>query len=195
MPLTPCSDLSPAAWITGSGVPWQQLVTFGPQEFPAYARLRFLPDPTSPGQEEPDTLLAPDSPGENAQLGMALEVLGGYTRTPEDLYFCMWDGWGTPPALQGMPMVTVPERSFFLFRGGLKDFADWDSPRMAGITSFDVPPPAFIWPADHAWCIAFDVDPHYAGMGAATQAIAQLVAHPILDVVPGDPTEQQPHYW
>jgi hypothetical protein len=208
--LKPCSDLSPAAWITGSDVPWYQLVTFGPQAFRAYARLRFLPDPASPGQEEPTGLLGPDAPSENDLLGLALAVLGEHTHTPDDLYFCMWDGWGTPPALRGMPMVTVPysqrlpcaqqqvrrdrARSYFLFSGTLADFADWDSPRMAGITPGDVPPPAFIWPADHAWCIALDVDPHYAGIGAAPETIAQLVAHPALDVVSADPTERQPYY-
>ena len=194
MALTPCSDLSPAAWITGSDVPWYQLVAFGPQAFRAYARLRFLPDPTAPGQEEPSGVLGPDAPSENDVLGLALAVLGEHTNTPDDLYFCMWDGWGTPPALRGLPMVTVPHRSYFLFSGTLADFADWDSPRMAGIIPGDVPPPAFIWPADHAWCIALDVDPHYAGIGAAPETIAQLVAHPALDVVPADPTERQPDY-
>jgi len=167
-------------------------VTFGPQEFRAYARLRFLPDPTSPEQEEPS--LGADAPDEYDLLRATLDVLSEHTRTPEDLYFSMWDGWGTPPTLQGMPMMTVPERSYFLFRGALADFDDWDSPRMAGISPGDVPPPAFIWPADHAWCIAFDVDPHYAGMGATPEAIAQLIAHPALDVAPADPTEEQPHY-
>lgn len=193
MSLTSCSDLAAAAWITGSVVLWYQLVTFGPQEFQAYGRLRFLPDPTSQGQKEP-TGLGPDAPSENDRLGIVLEILGEYTRTPEDVYFCMWDGWGTPPALLSMPMVTVPERSYFLFRGALEDFDDWDSARMLGLTPGDVPPPAFIWPADHAWCVAFDVDQHYAGIGAAPKAIAQLVAHPALDVVSADPTEQQPEY-
>jgi hypothetical protein len=156
--------------------------------------LRFLPDPTSPGQEEPDGCLGLDAPSENDLLGMALEVLGEYTRTPGDLYFCVWDGWGTPLSLQGLPLVTLPHRSYFLFGGALADFDDWDSERMAGITPGDVPPPAFIWPADRAWCIAFDVDPHYAGLGAAPEAIAQLLAHPALDVIPADPTGQQPDY-
>jgi hypothetical protein len=165
-------------------VPWYQLVTFGPHVFRTYARLRFMPDPTAPGQEEPSGVLGPDALSENDVLGLALAVLGEHTHTPDDLYFCMWDGWGTPPALRGMPMVTVPHRSYFLFSGSLADFADWG----------DVPPRAFIWPADHAWCIALDVDPHYAGIGAAPETIAQLVAHATLDVVPADPTERQPNY-
>jgi len=192
MSLTPCSDLSVAAWITGSDLPWEQLVTFGPQEFLAYARLRFLPDPSAPGEQEP--VLGVDAPDEHDLLRIALDVLGRHTGAAEDVYFCVWEGWGTPPTLQGAPTVTVPHRSYFLFRGALTDF-DWDSPRMAGAPpGFAVPPPAFVWPADRAWCLARDVDPHYAGIGAAPEAIAQLVAHPALDAVPADPREQQPYY-
>lgn len=174
-------------------MPWQQLVTFGPQEFRTYARLRFLPDPTFPGQDEP--VLGADARDEYDLLRIALDVLSEHTHAPEDLFFCMWDGWGTPPALQPMAMVTIPERSYFLFEGEPADFDDWDSARMAGVPSgYAVPPPAFVWPADRAWCIARDVDAHYAGIGASAEAIDQLVTHTALDVVPADPTEEQPHY-
>ena len=63
-----------------------------------------------------------------------------------------------------------------------------------GNLALDMPDPAFIWPADHAWCIANDVDPHWIGIGADTPAIDQLVAHPLLDVVPADPRQEQPYY-
>ena len=52
----------------------------------------------------------------------------------------------------------------------------------------------FIWPADHAWCVAHDVDPHYAGIGASSAAVADLLAQPDLDVVPADPRVEQPYY-
>ena len=54
--------------------------------------------------------------------------------------------------------------------------------------------PAFVWPADQSWCIANDVDPHWAGIGADTSAIEDLVADPRLDVVVADPEEVQPYY-
>jgi hypothetical protein len=189
--LTPCGDLSAAAWITTSDLPWQQLVTFGPQEFPTYARLRFLPDPTSPGQDEPER----GALDEFALLRIALDVLGEHTHTPEDVYFCMWDGWGTPPTLRDLPMVTVPNRAYFLIHGALVDFVDWQTPeRMPTGPGFDPPPPAFIWPADHAWCLAFELDIHFAGIGATPDAITQLVAQPALDAVPAEPEEQYPYY-
>jgi hypothetical protein len=56
-------------------------------------------------------------------------------------------------------------------------------------------PPAFAWPADHSWCFARDVDPHWAGIGAEKAAIDTLLNTPELDVVPAQPTEPQPTYY
>lgn len=68
------------------------------------------------------------------------------------------------------------------------------SSTVSDIGDWDVPYPAFVWPADRAWCVAADVDPHWAGIGADTAAIDRLVADPHLDVVPADPREDQPCY-
>lgn len=222
MSLTPCSDVSAAAWITSSDLPWQQLITFGPSGFEAYARLRFLPDPVYAGQ--PEIAIDDDAPSEHELLGTTLEVLRRHTRALDDCYFCLWDGWGSdiygggglritnfgdgttrpgprsepafPPSVLNGPKVVIPHRAYFLFHGSLSEFGDWgasaelapDWPRSR------MPDPAFIWPADHAWCIANDVDPHFAGIGADSTAIDQLLAHSGLDIVPADPRMDQPHY-
>ena len=54
--------------------------------------------------------------------------------------------------------------------------------------------PAFVWPADRTWCVAADIDPHWAGIGASVPAIKQLIADRRLDAVEADPTEEQPAY-
>jgi hypothetical protein len=66
--------------------------------------------------------------------------------------------------------------------------------RWPGQPGLHMPDLAFIWPADRAWCVANDVDPHWAGIGADVSAIDQLLADPRLDVVPADPREDQPSY-
>jgi hypothetical protein len=218
--LVPSSDLSAAGWITASDRPWEQLVCFGPAGFPAYARLRFLPDPAYEGQRENDVDL--DAPDETAQLRVALETLIRRTRTPDDCYFCLWDGWGDieggdgarildhqtgtvsrgpliapafPPSVLHGPKVVVPSRDYFLFRGSVSDFGDWGAAdAWPGQPRLDMPDPAFIWPADHAWCVANDVDPHWAGLGADVAAIDELLADSRLDVVPADPSQDQPYY-
>lgn len=221
--LIPSPDTSAADWITGSDVPWQRLVTYGPPGFPVYARLRFIPDPLSEGQSENDAVLDQNVPSETARLRTLLETLAGHTSTPKDCYFCLWDGWQTdiyggdivrivdehagsirkgpivppafPPEVLSGPKVDVPNRAYFLFRGKLTDFGDWGaSGTEPGEPRTGMPDPAFIWPADHAWCIANDVDPHWAGIGADAEAIHQILADPRLDVVPANPTEDPPRY-
>lgn len=221
--LTPCSDLSAAGWIMASERPWQQLVGFGPAGFPAYARLLFVPDPAYEGQSENDVDVDDRAPTETAQLRAVLETLTRHTRTPDDCYFCLWDGWGSdiwggggarildaqramvrpgppiapafPPSVLHGPKVAVPNRAYFLFRGSVSDFGDWGAAEeWPGQPRLHMPDPAFIWPADHTWCVANDVDPHWAGIGADVSAIGQLLADPRLDVVPADPRDDQPVY-
>jgi hypothetical protein len=216
MTLQRCLDLSRAAWIVGSELPWDRLVGFGPAGFEAYARLRFLPDPQYPGQSENAVEVA-DGRSDAETLSALIDRLATRTSTPEDCYFCLWDGWGAldptggairdlsiakepdPNAVPGWaprpapdvddgPKIMVPNRSYYLFRGRLSDLGDW------GLGYRGVLEPAFIWPADHAWCVAKDVDPHWAGLGADRDVVDALVADPGLDVVAADPAERQPFY-
>lgn len=222
MALTPCSDLSPADWIVSSELPWERLVCFGPSGFAAYARLRFLPDPAFEGQSENDAEGDP-AQSDNERLRLLFEVLAAHTRTPRDCYFCLWDGYGDlyggdaigvvvasddghprpvprvapafPPEVLDGPRVVVPARDYVMFRGPLHEAGDWGAAELwPGQPRLSMPVPAFAWPADHAWCVASDVDPHWAGIGADRLVIDQLVADPRLDVVPADPDRQQPAY-
>jgi hypothetical protein len=169
--LTPCSDVSAAGWIMAGDRLWHELVGFG----------------------------------------------------PDDCFFCLWDGWGQdiqggdgarvldwhrgtvrqgpriapafPPSVLNGPKVVVPNRAYFLFHGAVSDLGDWGPAEMWPEQSrLDMPDPAFIWPADHAWCVTNDVDPHWAGVGADVSAIDELLGDPRLDVVPADPREDQPWY-
>ncbi|MGH3516842.1 MAG: hypothetical protein ACRDQ7_05385 [Haloechinothrix sp.] len=110
----------------------------------AYARLLFLPDPAYQGQSENDASLEADAPAETEQLRIVLEALARYTRTPDECYFCLWDGWGSdidggdggqavsrrtgtvrrgpqiapalPRSVLDGPKVVVPNRAYYLFQ-------------------------------------------------------------------------------
>jgi hypothetical protein len=198
-----CSDLSPANWIVTSDVPWARLVTFGPSGFADYARVRFIPDPTYEGQREVEADLE-TSLGEVEQWRALLQLLADETSDPSDCYFALWEGWPLEESARRWPTFGVPRgarfpaRSFFLFHGTLSDAEIWGPPAAAGIWG---PPefanggtPAFAWPSDHAWCVAADVDPHWAGIGATASTIERLLADPRLDAVVADLDRDQPAY-
>ena len=227
MTLTFCWDLSAADWIAHSDLPWTRLVSFGPAGFDAYARLRFLPDPVRPGQSEHE---AETEDWRVGQMPTLLEVLATHTASPDDYYFCVWEGFGdadvaidddavyiddesalpfdragarpgvapqsAPHAsVPQVPKVEVPNRAYWLFRGPLADVGTWDSAHgWPGQRRLNDADPAFVWPGDRAWCIANDVDPHFAGIGASSPAIDHLQAHPGLDIVTADPHIEPPAY-
>ena len=203
MSLAICSDLSPASWIVTSDVPWDRLVTFGPPGFAAYARVRFIPDPTHHGQQENEADLDA-SPSETEQWRALLQLLGTETAAPSDCYFGLWDGWSFPESANRWPTFGVPRgahtayRSFFLFRGALLDAEIWGTPAEAGIWGrpefAQGGTPALVWPSDHTWCVAADIDPHWAGLGATVPVIERLVADRRLDAVAADPDSEQPAY-
>lgn len=197
MGLRLCSDLSPATWLVESQVDPDRLITVGPDGFEAYARLRFIPDPTAPGQPEP-TVTDPDHPTDLSRVQRALHVLAEFTTTPLESYFCRWDGYvdlGIPrgwPLVAIPPHVDVPLRSFALYRGQVTDIDEWGAPWGDPDGAWS---PAYAWPADHAWCYTHDVDPHWAVIAASQPAIDALLATPGLDVVQVLPTDVMPTYY
>lgn len=203
MTLAICNSSSAATWLTRSNLPWQQLATFGPADFDSYVRLRFIPDPAGKGQRETDATKPRLTEAEI--LLLTTRTLRDFTETPEHCYYCIWDGWGLENSTRigeytwgnlvefakDVSKVTIPHRSYYLLEGALSDFAGWVR---SDDSASNAPIPAFIWPAGHEWCVAKDVDPHYAGIGASLEAAQQLVSHPRLDAVYCDPAGEQPSY-
>jgi hypothetical protein len=195
--LTSCTDLSAADWLVASRLSWWRLVTFGPAGFAAYARLRFIPDPAYAGQAESDVEIEDDHPSDRAQFMTLVNLLAKYTTTPDDCYAAYWDGFGSqafPRSVWHAPRMSVPNRDYVLLRGAAADLtaAAGGWPHQGDLSPAH---PAFAWPADRAWCVAADVDPHWAGIGASHAAIDELLVAAGLDVVLADPGEEQPHYW
>jgi hypothetical protein len=195
MTLRYCPDSTAANWLVRSETPPMQLISFGPAGYESFARLRFIPDPTRPGQAEADAELSDDHPSDIAQARRALHLLARFTATPEDCFFCLWEGYSDielPPEAMRDSLVDLPHRRYALLRGSLDDIDGWEEDLGGGAP---IPPPAFVWPADRRWCFTSDVDPHWAGIGAERAAIDALVNDPELDVVPARPTEPQPSYY
>ncbi|SHK78795.1 hypothetical protein [Actinacidiphila paucisporea] len=184
-------DLSAADWLSATDARPMRLITFGPAGFPAYARLRFIPDPAGPGLSEADAELPDDHPSDIEQARTVLLALG---ESAEPCFFCVWEGYGGsffgPESLRG-PLVELPHRRYALYAGALGDIAAWERDFGAG---HPCPPPAFAWPADHRWCFTSDVDPHWAGIGATDRVIDALTARTDVDVVRARPEQAPPAY-
>ena len=203
MMFSPCSDLAAAQWITAGDEHWWDLVTLGPTGFPAYARLRFIPDPAYAGQSEHEGAcqngaLQDDAPSESEQLRIAVEVLLQHASSPTEGYLLMWDGWGEdqfPAPVLRTPRVVTTGREYYLCKVSLPDLVsgaveDW----WEAETGCPMPNPAFIWPSDRAWCITSDVDPHWAGIGADQAVINTFLTESRLDVVRVEANEKLPFY-
>ncbi|MEU4670280.1 hypothetical protein AB0F91_20385 [Amycolatopsis sp. NPDC023774] len=186
------SDTSAAAWLARAGTPGEQLLLFGPTGFEAYARLRFIPDPEHPGQAEADVQPPAGHESDIDQARRALRELGRFTETPDECCFCVWEGYpDVKPPTGEVPLLTLPHRRYWVLRGALADLGEWENELGTG---HPIAPPAFVWPADRAWCFASDVDPHWAGIGASSQAVESLVKTPGIDVVRAQPEDCQPFY-
>lgn len=188
MALRPHPDASVADWLVRSPTEPMELITLGPAGYDAYARLRFIPDPTEPGQAEADVAVAEDHPSDLDQARRALHLLARFTTTPLECCFCVWEGYSDVTLPPSSPVVELPHRRYALLRGALTDLADWEATVGGGA------PPAFAWPADRRWCFTSDVDPHWAGIGAERAAVEALVGAPGLDVVPARPGQARPTY-
>jgi hypothetical protein len=194
MVLVHATDTTAAAWLVNSHTPPDQLITLGPAGYEAYARLRYIPDPAYPGQAETDADVAAGHPLWAAQARRALNVLAAFTETPDECFFCIWEGTAgdvlSATELQG-PGVTLPYRRYVLFAGRLTHFIEVGDRPFYGDSG---PVPAFVWPADRRWCFTSDVDPHWAGIGADRVAIQRLQRTSGLDIVEAMPNERPPAY-
>lgn len=192
MRLRGASSAEPADWI--SGLSFREATSFGPSGFAAYARLRYIPDPTRTGQSENEVEVSEDHLSDLDQARRAFAHLARHTGTAERCYVGIWDGYNDDrlPVGPGPPvMLHLPHRSYLLMEGPLAALRFWETDLGAGAP---LVPPAFVWPADHAWIFVSDVDPHWAGIGASTEAIEDLIEDPVLDVVAADPNLSQPSY-
>lgn len=82
-----------------------------------------------------------------------VEVLSRHTRTANDCWFAIWNGFGAmPDDVRQAPLFDLPTRRYYLLRGALG---------AAGESIFNEPhrrSPNIWWPDDLAWCVATEVD-------------------------------------
>lgn len=184
------SDGKPADWVVESinefGVRVGSVIPTG---FESYVRLAHRGN-------EPDEGTVP-----KAVVGQLTAILGSQTSTPDNVWFCVWDGFGSLSINGGGqvlnsspsgglrfrtnandgridPTVRLPNREYHLFFGPIQSIE----------TSFAAAPfwqsANLWWPDDRAWCVATEIDAAWTFIGGNTECLSALIESPGLDVAP-----------
>ncbi|WP_083709630.1 hypothetical protein [Williamsia sterculiae] len=146
-----------------------------------------MPDPAYAGQSINDAPTAnhrAHHDSDTTQIARLCAALETATSTPADCYFAIWEGYHRVVSpLPGGARMRIPNRGYHLYQGPLSEAQRWTTHDDRRTAPELVNHPAFVWPADHAWCVACDTDPHWAGIGASEHTIGTLVARDDIDVV------------
>ena len=207
-------DVGPAAWVAAAlsdTVDGGVVSAMVPPGFPAYARV--LPPAYDGGDPERrhrwseiaahtgvaltaetrfDDLVAgsggwgrPSDGGLDARETAALaRVLAGFTSTPDQAYFCLWEGFGLPEtdALAARPArVRTPHRAYHLLAGPVAA-----APALPAAVPWRCA--SLWWPADHTWLVGTELDGYLTYVGGSAAAIDAVLTDAELDAVPADPT-------
>jgi hypothetical protein len=130
-------------------------------------------------------------------------ILRTWTSTPDQCWFCLWEGYGwenivlaTPPgqpsvrlpdpipasARQG-PRVQLPNRDYLLYSGPVEavlatvPLADSDQT------------PNLWWPADRAWCVASEIDLRCTYVGGSAEMIEAVLVSDVIEALPAFPED------
>lgn len=116
------------------------------------------------------------------------EALRGFTTTPEQCFFGLWAGYGfagppvregsslvallpdsIPDAVRAEPLFELPGREYLLYEGPVEAVT-----ATAGVG--DGQTANLAWPADHAWCLASEIDLAWTYVGGSESLVEHLLA-------------------
>ena len=131
--------------------------------------------PPEPWSEPECGSLLPD------ECSAVAEVLAAHTATPDECWFCLWEGYGSAWTVlnrlaEQAPRVALEHRNCLLFRGPV-----------SAATAFREGPwfqsPTVWWPSDRAWCVQSELDIYSTYVAASSAAVRALIDHPVLEVL------------
>ncbi|ROR90876.1 hypothetical protein [Nocardioides aurantiacus] len=173
--LRPAADTTPAGWILAAARTGDAptVLRYGPPGFDTYLRL-----PVD------GNVVFDMGPGAGVHpMEARLQVLAAHTTTPDIAYVGVWHGHGFANGPDPVaPVVPLPNAWMYLFTGPVTAtrYAQqtvWSFPDGtpdAGIAA----EPDLVWPDDHSWCLACEVDEEIEfsiGCSAAVAAALEAV--------------------
>jgi hypothetical protein len=188
-----------AAW---SGMPLRQDAQFHSIALP----------PTAPAEPPP---YGSQGPQEGSLYLPDAEVLAAiardWTATPQDCWFCVWDGFGwdaastvatlteagqppeiieeprrdpVPGPVRDGPRVRLPHRDYLLYSGPAEAVAT-----LASLDGTWGQSPNIWWPADRAWCVASELDLQWTYVGGPRGLIDAILADDRIEALPAAPDD------
>jgi hypothetical protein len=112
------------------------------------------------------------------ERGAVVEHLRRATSTPDDCWFCVWEGFGGLDDQGIHERVELPARSYLLARGSIEAAlqsvldAPWDQS------------PNLWWPGDRAWFVVTEIDYAWTYVGGSHALVEALLKEPRLEALP-----------
>jgi hypothetical protein len=171
---------------TWSGLPLRSNGQFHSIALPPEAPQHEAPWHGSPRQ---GSLVEPDAE-------RLVELLRQWTTTPDQCWFCIWDGYGWQTRTdRSEPRVHLPNRDYLLSVGPIEAVASTTLFEERGQT------PNLWWPEDKAWCVASEIDFPWTYVGGSADMVAQLTEDKRIEALEIDPevstgrTEEWVKHW
>jgi hypothetical protein len=179
---------------------WSRLPFRSDAQFHSIALSEVAPDTPPPWQGHGPilgSLYPPDA--ENLT-----RFLREWTSTPEQCWFCLWDGYGwenrqllvpigepaeslsdpVPQRVRKGPRVHSPGRDYLHFYGPVEA-------AMATVHLADSnQTPNLWWPQDQAWCVASEIDLPWTYAGGSPDMIDRLLADESIEAIHADPDDR-----
>lgn len=181
--------LHPAWSATGEPVSWRTVADWAGTTLHPLAQFRALSRPRlgfghgpRPWEDEPRTGSLPAGAWRSLHAALA-----GKTRTPNECWFGLWDGWtyasgqqvayrvgSKTTSVQRQSHLELPYREYVLFSGPLSAYQDIGYLLPSG--QFEPCAPSLLWPEDHEWIVVADVDLDSTYVGGSKELVAALEA-------------------
>lgn len=167
----PGADRSDVSW--WSVTEWSGAVVHPEMQWEAISTALQLRG-SCPWQQEPSVGYCPPE----VMLPLC-EVLAGFTSSPEEIYVAMWTGFADVKAVMHQaPRFELPAREYGLLKAPLAAL-----PRIIESPHLIRTGPSLWWSADHAWCVATEVDFRWTYVAASESCIRSVERDPELEVL------------
>lgn len=211
MTLRPLSDVSPGDWLVSAPDAWSDLITRGPAGFEAYARVLHTAEGNYDGERKEGCLeseqltalielLAPHTSTPERCFHALWDGFGDIDGGEATSFLTAFTGsyaYGRifrqarkqepppafPPAVMAGPRLRLAHRDYLLFVGPLAGAGRWGATPYALDIPRHINSPNLLWPEDHSWFVATEIDQEWTGVAGSAALIDAVLADPRLETV------------